>query len=166
MLTVTFFRSVVVSDDEDLTRLQRGLRFVCRVARASIPFQALLLLLLGAAALAPHSQSDCRAPGFAMEPVLRYPDGPPPLWLRKRPWTIKKKVTLITCMCRWKEMAWDWLETCSIFGGVKMFLKHNVVAFKMRLNFLLGFFYSANWLCTFPRDIDVFGSVAMSVSPA
>ncbi|XP_073948974.1 muscle-specific protein 300 kDa-like [Choristoneura fumiferana] len=70
---------VVVSDDEDLTRLQRGLRFVCRVARASIPFQALLLLLLGAAALAPHSHSDCRTPGFAMEPVLRYPDGPPPL---------------------------------------------------------------------------------------
>lgn len=74
--------SVVVSDedqDQEMTRLQRGLRFVCRVARASLPFQALLLILLGAAALAPHAHSDCRSPGLALEPVLRYPEGPPPL---------------------------------------------------------------------------------------
>ncbi|KAI5642763.1 hypothetical protein NE865_05289 [Phthorimaea operculella] len=72
---------VVVSDDDeqDITRLQRGLRFISRVARASLPFQALLLLLLGAAALAPHASSDCRSPGLALEPVLRYPEGPPPL---------------------------------------------------------------------------------------
>lgn len=67
------------TEDQELGRLQRGLRFVCRVARASLPFQALLLLLLGAAALAPHAHSDCRAPGLALEPVLRYPEGPPPL---------------------------------------------------------------------------------------
>lgn len=62
-----------------MSGLQRGLRFVSRVARASLPFQALLLLLLGAAALAPHAHSDCRTPGLGLEPILRYPDGPPPL---------------------------------------------------------------------------------------
>ncbi|GBO98714.1 Nesprin-1 [Eumeta japonica] len=75
-------KDMVVSEeteDQELSNLQRGLRFVCRVARASLPFQALLLLLLGAAALAPHAHSDCRTPGLAFEPVLRYPDGPPPL---------------------------------------------------------------------------------------
>ncbi|CAG4999316.1 unnamed protein product [Parnassius apollo] len=66
-------------EEQSLGRVQRGLRFVCRVARASLPFQALLLLLLGAAALVPHAHSDCRPPGLGLEPVLRYPDGPPPL---------------------------------------------------------------------------------------
>ncbi|CAG4949527.1 unnamed protein product [Colias eurytheme] len=61
---------------ESLSRVRRGLRFVCRVARASLPFQALLLLLLGAAALAPAS--DCRQQP-SLQPVLRYPHGPPPL---------------------------------------------------------------------------------------
>lgn len=71
---------MVASDDEEaMSGLQRGLRFVSRVARASLPFQALLLLLLGAAALAPHAHSDCRTPGLGLEPILRYPDGPPPL---------------------------------------------------------------------------------------
>ncbi|RVE54734.1 hypothetical protein evm_000501 [Chilo suppressalis] len=67
------------SEEQELGRLQRGLRFVSRVARASLPFQALLLLLLGAAALAPHAHSGCRDAGPGLEPVLRYPDGPPPL---------------------------------------------------------------------------------------
>lgn len=44
-------------------------------------------------------------------------------------------------------------------------LKDNGVAFKMRLNFLWDCFIPLIIL-TFPRDIDVFGSVAMSVSPA
>lgn len=65
-------------EEGSLFGLQRGLRFVCRVARASLPFQALLLLLLGAAALAPSAAPDCRA-RHPLEPVLRYPDGPPPL---------------------------------------------------------------------------------------
>ncbi|CAG9785834.1 unnamed protein product [Diatraea saccharalis] len=67
------------SEEQELGRVARGLRFVSRVARASLPFQALLLLLLGAAALAPHAHSGCRDAGPGLEPVLRYPDGPPPL---------------------------------------------------------------------------------------
>lgn len=69
------------SEARSLGRVQRGLRFVCRVARASLPFQALLLLLLGAAALGPHAPNSPLAcgPALALDPVLRYPDGPPPL---------------------------------------------------------------------------------------
>ncbi|CAH0714653.1 unnamed protein product, partial [Brenthis ino] len=64
-------------EQQQLSSVQRGLRFVSRVARASLPFQALLLLLLGAAALVPLSPGDCRGP--SLQPVLRYPHGPPPL---------------------------------------------------------------------------------------
>ncbi|CAG9579061.1 unnamed protein product [Danaus chrysippus] len=72
---------VVPSSEHEAAALggvRRGLRFVLRVARASLPFQALLLLLLGAAALAPLSPSDCRA-GPSLSPVLRFPHGPPPM---------------------------------------------------------------------------------------
>lgn len=67
------------SEEETLSGMQRGLRFVCRVARASLPFQALLLLVLGAAALAPHARTECRGGLDPVLPVLRYPHGPPPL---------------------------------------------------------------------------------------
>lgn len=59
--------------------------FLMRVARASFPIQAILLLLLGAAILLPMEEEEelsCRlSNNFAssLNPMLRYPDGPPPV---------------------------------------------------------------------------------------
>lgn len=82
-----FFNNVrmfnVSREEGGPTRIKKCCNFLVRVARASFPIQAVLLLLLGAAILIPKDEEEigCRfSNNFATSINLRYPDGPPPVW--------------------------------------------------------------------------------------
>ncbi|GIZ00015.1 nesprin-1 [Caerostris extrusa] len=78
------FQQLTEDVEESPNRISRCCNFLLRVARASFPIQAVLLLLLGAAILLPKEEEEisCRlSNNFAssVNPMLHYPDGPPPV---------------------------------------------------------------------------------------
>ena len=84
-------RSIKGGSDSSLSEPQparSGRAFLFRVLRVALPLQLLLLLLIGLACLVPMSEEDyscALSNNFArsFHPMLRYTNGPPPLWTKQ-----------------------------------------------------------------------------------